>query len=408
MSRYVLVDRGSGSRAGQLLRHHDDSTRWLARVYLGRDAKGKRRTRSQVVHGTKRTAQAALTEMLQHKNQGKLTPRSTATLKDIVTAWRDTKLEVEARTLDGYMASLNTYILPVIGHKRLTDISPQDVQGLYSDMTTGKLPQESKDAGWRGDPLGPRTVRLTHAALSQVFKYAVQNNWLMASPTACSKLPRVAKASRKMNALSIEERLAVIAASQGSFYETLYRLLMDTGLRPGEAMALTWTDLDLKRGTLSVTKAVTRDGNGQAIIGGPKNSASIRTVPLFGLTDLLMGHQVWQAEVSLDSSGYVFTTQDGRPLRPWAFSRRELARVIEAAGITDSFSLYNFRHTFASLHLESGTPLTIVSKWLGHSTIQQTADTYQHVADTTSLDWAARHTSYLAEHAKRQEVRMTN
>lgn len=408
MSRYILVDRGSGSRAGQLLRHHEDPTRWLARVYLGRDGKGKRRTRSQVIHGTKRTAQATLTEMLQHKNQGTLKARSTATLRDTVTAWLDTKINVEARTLDGYKASLDTYVLPVIGHKRLTDVTRQDIQSLYSDMSAGTLPEECKEAGWRGDPLGPRTVRLTHAALSQVLKYAVQEHWLAINPAAGVTLPRLARASRKMNALSIQERLTFITASQGSFYEMLYRLLMDTGLRPGEAMALTWADVDFERGTIEVTKAVTRDAAGQAVIGAPKNDASIRTVPLFGLADLLAEHQAWQQEVSLDGSGRVFTTQDGRPLRPWAFSRRELARVVTAAGIEGAFSLYNFRHTFATLQLESGTPLTVVSKWLGHSTIQQTADTYQHVADTTSLDWAARHVAHLEAHARSQEARVTN
>ena len=80
MNRYVRVDRGSGSRAGQLLQHSQDPQRWQVRVYLGRLGNGKKQYHSEVIHGRKREAEARLIELLQSKNQGKLSPRSTATV----------------------------------------------------------------------------------------------------------------------------------------------------------------------------------------------------------------------------------------------------------------------------------------------------------------------------------------
>ena len=67
-----------------------------------------------------------------------------------------------------------------------------------------------------------------------------------------------------------------------SFYGTFYRLLGDTGLRPEETCGLRWSDVDFVRGTISVQRAVTRDGAGQAIVAEPKTVKSPRTIPMLG------------------------------------------------------------------------------------------------------------------------------
>lgn len=99
-------------------------------------------------------------------------------------------------------------------------------------------------------------------------------------------------------------------------------------------------------------------------------------------------------------AGRLLTSQEGGQVRPWSFNRRELERIAKAAGIVGSFTLYSFRHTFATLNLASGTPLKVVSEWLGHSTIQQTANTYMHVSSDVSDDYAERHLAWLAKASK--------
>lgn len=171
MSRYVKVDRGSGSRAGQLLQHVDDPKRWQVRAFIGRNAKGKKMYRSEVVHGRKKDAEARLIELLQDKNQGKLTPRSTATVADLAREWLAHKArEVSTRTIDGYRGTLEAYVLPALGHRRLADVTLREIDTLYGAMRNGTLPKPEPDAegkvrGWQGGALSPRTVRLAHAAL---------------------------------------------------------------------------------------------------------------------------------------------------------------------------------------------------------------------------------------------------
>lgn len=406
MSRYVTVDRGGAP--GQLRQHHADPRRWLLRLFLGRDRRGKRQYVSEVFYGGKRQAEARLSELAQQKYSGRLTPRTPATLTDLVSEWLTEKTkEVSARTLRGYRLYLETYVLPTLGHLKIGDITLRDVDRLYSDMLAGTLPApEEGEGGWRGAPLSARTVRLTHATLSQVFTQAVRWQMIPFNPISEATLPKESRRAKR--ALTVAERTRFIAASQEAFYRVLYRLLMDTGMRPGEALALTWEDIDFASERISITKTITKGAGGKAIIAPPKTRRSTRTIPLFGLADLLLEHQRWQIEMNLDASGMLFTTQEGTPLTPWNHNRRDLRRALDAAGITGTFTLYNFRHTFASLHLESGTPLKVVSEWLGHSTIKQTADTYSHLHIDVSEDWARRHVAYLDRASKEREEALAN
>ena len=83
-------------------------------------------------------------------------------------------------------------------------------------------------------------------------------------------------------------------------------------------------------------------------------------------------------------------------LRPWTFSTRDLKRTLKRAGITKPVTLYNFRHTFGTLHVRAGTPLKVVSDLMGHATIQQTANTYMHGDATVTADWMQRFEQSLA------------
>lgn len=402
---WVRVER-RGAGGGQLLQHVSDPRKWMVVVFIGRDGKGKRKDRKEVLTGTKKQAEARIVELLQEKNTGKLTPRSTITLADFVKEWLAHKEgKITARTLANGRQYLALYVLPTLGNRKLSDLTLREIDHLYAAMQTGKLPAPDNTPRWSGKPLAPATIRMAHGALSEALSQAVKWGMLPFNPASEATLPK--GESREKRALSAQERARFIAASEGALHRVFYRVLMDTGMRPGEACALKWEDIDFANGRLTVSKATTQGKDGKPMLGPPKTAKSRRTLPLFNLGDLLLEHRAWQAERGLDACGHVFTTQDGRPLAPWTFGRRELDRILAAAGISGTFSLYSFRHTFATLHLESGTPLKVVSGWLGHSNIQQTANTYMHVSPDVSEDWAAKHMAFL-ESTERAEIRPVN
>ena len=395
MSAYVKVDRGNGPRAGQLLRHRDDPKRWQVKVFLFRDERGRKRYRTEVVHGGRKAAEAKLLELLQAKSTGGLKPRARLTLRDLVKEWSAHKArEVSPRTLAGYRDALDRYVLPSLGHRKIGDLHLREIDQVYGLMLRGDLPEVDKPDAKKPKALSARTVRLAHAALSQVLSQAVAWGLLTHNPAAGVTLP--SSKPKEKNVLSASERTRFLTAAEGSVYRAFYRLLIDTGLRPGEACALRWTDIDFTRETITVQRTVTRGDNGEAILAEPKTAKSRRTVPMLGgLRDELLRHLDWQRERNLDATGFIFTNTEGRPLRPWTFSTRDLDRVLTKARIMQSVTLYSLRHTFATLHVAAGTPIKVVSDVLGHSNIQVTANTYMHGDQAVTADWMQRYEAAL-------------
>ena len=388
MKGWEPIDRGNAP--GQMWRHKSKSKRWRIRVYIGRGANDRQHYTVKTITGTKRDAEALIANLTQQKSVGTLVPRSKLTLTELAEQWLEHKRrDVSPRTLVGYEEALRRYALPSLGHRRIADLRLHDLDRVYGAMLSGDLPRPDGRLGTTGQPVGPRSVRMVHAALNMMLKQAVRWGYIAANPAAEASLP--AHRPREKQPLTATERQRFLAACHESFYGVFYRLLVDTGLRPGEACALRWNDLDFARGSIAVQRAVTRGADGEAILAEPKTSKSRRTVPMLdGLRDELLKHLDWQRERNLDAAGFVFTNQEGRMLRPWTFSKRDLRRTLRLAGIAKPVSLYNLRHSFASLHVAAGTPLKVVSDMLGHATIQQTADTYMHGDQAVTADWMQR------------------
>ena len=404
MSAYVKVDRGTGPRAGQLLQHKDDPKRWQVKVFLFRDEQGRKRYRTEVVHGGRKAAEAKLLELLQTKSTGGLKPRARMTLRDLVKEWLKHKArEIAPRTLDQYRDALERYVLPSLGHRKIGDLHLREIDMLYGLMLAGDLPTPDPKVGQKAAKkpakLSARTVRLTHAALAQALSQAVSWGLLTVNPAAGVTIPT--SKPKEKDVLTASERAEFVNACAGSFYGAFYRTLVDTGLRPGEACALRWTDLDFDRSTISVQRAVTRGAGGEAVLAEPKTAKSRRTVPMLGgLRDVLVAHLEYQRDRNLDAAGFVFTNQAGSMLRPWTFSTRDLDRTLEQAGIGKAVTLYSLRHTFATLHVVAGTPIKVVSDVLGHANIQQTANTYQHADQGVTADWMQRFEAALKDSQK--------
>ncbi len=193
-----------------------------------------------------------------------------------------------------------------------------------------------------------------------------------------------AKGHREHRTLTVPQSKAFFAAAAGDRLEALYVLALTTGLRRGELVGLKWTDIDLEKTTLSVSRSM------DTLYGppeekAPKRQSSRRTVVLVPeAVAALRLHRRRQAEERLAAGpawrerDLIFPTTLGSPMLGDNLLKRNLRPLLEKAGLPP-LTFHELRHTFATFHLASGEKPKVIQEILGHSSIKTTMDTYSHV-----------------------------
>ena len=176
----------------------------------------------------------------------------------------------------------------------------------------------------------------------------------------------------------------------------LYTLVLTAGLRRSEILGLHWAHVDLEKGHLAVVQALVEVNHGPKLKPVPKTEHSRRRLAIDAETIRVLREHRWaQLEERLRQgnayrdTGLVLTREDGTPIRP-AWLSRTFARLAADAGLPDLSPrpFHGLRHTYATLALEAGVPIEVISKRLGHSSIAITADIYQHVRPRLDRDAA--------------------
>ena len=168
-------------------------------------------------------------------------------------------------------------------------------------------------------------------------------------------------------------------------HESLYLLMLSTGMRRGEALGLKWEDLNPATGVVRIKRNLKREG-GRIVTADTKTLRSRRAVNLpIPVLEALQRNRVLQDAERADlgdawiESGFIFTTSIGTPIDPRNLYR-EFTQICERAGL-GHWHPHELRHSAASLMLASGVKLQVVSEVLGHSSIRMTADIYGHILD---------------------------
>ncbi|MGG0753126.1 tyrosine-type recombinase/integrase [Brevibacillus laterosporus] len=256
------------------------------------------------------------------------------------------------------------------------------------------------------------TVRRIHSIMGSAMDDAVHEfKILRENPLQRIKIPKDTQKTDKVSYFTreqLEQFLNTVktpvkhAKYQASIqYYALFTLLGRTGLRIGEALALTWDDMDLEAKTLTVSKTLVYPLNSTPYLSTPKTKNSDRTVKLDDATIKIMKrHRINQKEVCLMYENYkatkeniVFHQQDGRWLRTNVV-REYFKEVCKRAGVP-VLSPHALRHTHAVHLLESGANIKYVSERLGHASVKVTADTYLHVTKKIENDALSMYEQYL-------------
>jgi integrase len=372
--------------AGQIINRGDDT--WLVRIFTGRDTQGKRRYLNKTIKGKKKDAEAYLSKTQTAISTGTFIEPSTLTVDAYLNKWLQAaaRPRLTERTYTSYEWLLKNYVRPIIGDKRLSDLRPLDIQSLYNRMTSPKLKEkeEPKPGVTYGLGLSARSVRYTHSVLSSALKQAVRWNMLARNPCEAVELPRQAR--REMLAFSPEEAARFLKAAAEDAHGTLFAFALATGMRPEEYLALRWSDIDLQKGMATVVRTLIWRKGGEWYFGEPKTARSRRTVFLpASILSALREHKLGQAAqrlkagASYQTNDFVFAMSDGRPILLRTLDRLHFKPTLKRAKLSESFRVYDLRHSCATLLLTANEHPKVVSERLGHANIILTLDTYSHV-----------------------------
>ncbi|MET7906568.1 site-specific integrase [Streptomyces sp. NPDC005355] len=326
---------------------------------------------------TQNAAQAALQRILEGEAGG-FNGDPNQTVADYLSAWLETKAYVlKPTTLARYRDYVTGDLIPALGALKLDELGHRHIAGfVHTQLAAGR---------------GQVTVYRCQATLSSALGDAVRQHRLTHNPARPAVLPRPPAAERRIWTAEEAAHFLHYCHRADPLIADLCELLIGTGMRKGEALALHWHDVHLNEGVLYVRYTLSAINNARLVITSPKTRSSKNRVAISSRVAAALTRRAAEAPDSVLSdrssdpfTGLVFCRPDGRPLRPQTVLDRFRRRAKEAG--VPRITLHDLRHLAATLSITAGTPLTVVSKTLRHSTLSTTANLYSHLTQQAAHD----------------------
>jgi integrase len=344
---------------GSIIRRKDG--RWQASLQLDGVRKtvyGK--TRSEVVQKLEELRRQAVAG-------GALPNPGRRTLNDLLDVYLATKqADLKRSTAEHYELLVNTYIRPALGNVLLAKLTPHRIQVLL-----GKLRDR------------PRVAQLVYHILKQACDLAVRWHWLAENP--CKPVVRPQYRPKRKTVWTPDELQTFLKGARGHWLFPLWYFLLASGCRLGEALALTWQDVNLEQGTVQINRTVQRL-KGQTITDEPKTKSAVRTVSLPQDVVQALRQQLSCQVLSGAVCKLVFPSPSGEYLHRSVVAHA-LRRECERLGLPP-MTPHGLRHLHASLLLEAGLPVPQVAQRLGHATPQVTMSVYAHALNRSDREAA--------------------
>ena len=217
--------------------------------------------------------------------------------------------------------------------------------------------------------------------MSALFDSAVENQLIVKNPVSKTVKCITGEQPKPRRVLTQEEQRIFLETAEGKSNYNQYAFVLQTGLRAGEMAGLKWSDIDLDKKVLKVTRTIDyRSNDVDWEIRSPKSRAGVREIPLTKEAVRILEDQKKKIRsvsvLELKYRDFVFLSQNGKPIKNSTYNK-DLARICRKAGI-EHFSMHTLRHTFATRCAESGMNPKTLQSIMGHSNIGVTMDIYVH------------------------------
>lgn len=296
-----------------------------------------------------------------------------------------TEPRVKSTTFHSYRQNLELHVLPTLGQKRLQQLTPPMLTGLYARLAQDR--DERKG-------LSAKTISYIHSTLHKALSDAVDSSLLFKKVAATAKPPRPnRRATSGIQAWEPDQLASFLHAVGGTRLEAMWRLSAMTGMRRDEVLGLRWCDLDLGRARLSVRQSarrrwLRRRPHDAEEPQRPGDRSRRRDCQAARGAPPAPGRGA--AEWGIDYQDYdlVVAKENGEPIHPHTFSQA-FEQLIAKAGLR-AIRLHNLRHTHGTLALKAGVPVKVISERLGHESPAFTLKQYAHVIPGMQAEAAAQ------------------
>ena len=361
----------------------DGSKVYRASVYLGVDQVTGKKVKTKVTGRThKEVKQKANQEKIDFQKSG-FTRQKASTIKnyqELVNLWWESyKNTVKLNTQINARNLLDNHVLPIFGAYKLDKLTTPLIQSIINKLA---------DKANKGEKGAFLHYDMIHALNKRILQYGVTMQAIPSNPARDVILPRNTQKAKRQKVKHFDnEELKKFLGYIDSldlnryryYYEnTLYKFLLATGCRINEALALSWSDIDLENAVIHITKTLNYDLK----INSPKSKASYRDIDVDTATiDMLKQYKLRQTKEawkigqreSVVFSDFIHEYPNNRTLQT------RLKTHFKRAGVPN-IGFHGFRHTHASLLLNSGIPYKELQHRLGHSTLSMTMDIYSHLS----------------------------
>ena len=378
--------QGAGSiRKKTVTRNGKTYEYWEGRIEI--PSEGKRVQRS-ITGQTQKEVRQKMNELLTSLNKGTYQAPNKITVEAWFKEWLDTFVagKVKPYTLAGYDVVIRNHVAPNLGAMQLQAVKGTHIQRMYNKMLENGT--------------APKTIKNIGAVMHKAFSIAVKQGMIPVNPCDNAELPTMQQ--HEIKPLTDADIPNFLQAIEADPMGNAYALCLFAGLREGECLGLSWSQIVLDKRQITINQQLQKDkskGGGYYIAPFTKSSKprTIKVAPI--AVDYLRREQKRQAANRLQAGqmwdnphNLVFTNETGGNLKIFTFYSH-FKRIAARIGRPDARP-HDLRHTAATVAIASGADVKSVQSMLGHATASFTLNVYAHTSEKMMEDTADRMQNY--------------